>query len=86
MTKGSWIHDEVSRHFKGCEQCRAANPEAARTNQPCMTCGHTVEWHDQHRPRHRLKREVPQAVLDALCPDGRALYRMYLQWLASDDD
>lgn len=33
MTKGSYIHDDTSRHFKGCAQCREVNPEAARTSQ-----------------------------------------------------
>lgn len=34
MTKGSYVHDDVSRHFKGCTQCRDVNPEAIRVAQP----------------------------------------------------
>jgi hypothetical protein len=34
MTRGSWIHDEVSLHFKGCTQCREADPETIRVLQP----------------------------------------------------
>lgn len=33
MTKGSWIHDDTSRHFSGCVQCREINPEAVRVRQ-----------------------------------------------------
>lgn len=34
MTRGSWIHDEVRRHFGHCVQCKAADPETARLRQP----------------------------------------------------
>jgi len=38
MTRGSWIHDEVSLHFKNCARCRNANPEEARIqDQPRRT-------------------------------------------------
>ncbi len=26
VTKGSWIHDDVSRHFGSCAQCREVDP------------------------------------------------------------
>ena len=34
MTKGSWIHDDVSRHFGSCVQRFAVNPENVRVAQP----------------------------------------------------
>ena len=34
MTKGSWIHDDVARHFNACAKCREVNPEAIRVSQP----------------------------------------------------
>lgn len=34
MTRGSWIHDEVRRHFGKCAQCTKADPESARLRQP----------------------------------------------------
>jgi hypothetical protein len=68
VTKGSWIHDDTSRHFSDCAQCHEVNPEAARTSQP-----------------KDLRRTVPDEVLAKMCPDGRAIYRSYLRWLAEPD-
>ncbi len=68
MTKGSWIHDDVSRHFGSCAQCREVNPENVRVAQP-----------------EELRRAVPGDVLARMCPDGRAIYRSYLRWLAEPD-
>jgi hypothetical protein len=33
VTKGSWIHDDVSRHFGNCSQCKATDPENVRVAQ-----------------------------------------------------
>jgi hypothetical protein len=71
MTRGSWIHDDVSRHFDKCAQCRDTRPEDARLAQP------------PDRSGNRLT--VPFAVLAQLCEDGRSIYRSYLQWLAEPD-
>lgn len=38
MTRGSWIHDDVSRHFGACAQCREVKPEEARIAQPEALC------------------------------------------------
>jgi hypothetical protein len=70
MTKGSYIHDDVSHHFSGCAQCRKANPEAARVAQPGSA------------PRLF----VPNAVLAAMCLSGRSIYQSYLRWLAEPDE
>lgn len=32
-----------------------------------------------------LRRTVPESVLAAMCPAGRAIYRAYLRWLAEPD-
>lgn len=68
MTRQSWIHDDVSRHFVTCTQCREVKPEEARIAQP---------------EARRLA--VPDTVLAAMCPNGRAIYRTYLLWLAEPD-
>jgi hypothetical protein len=34
VTKGSWIAEDVSRHFRSCTQCREVKPEEARVRQP----------------------------------------------------
>lgn len=72
MSKGSWIHDDVSRHFDKCSQCRAADVENKRVKHA--------------RPGHVSERDVPAEALAALCPDGRSIYRSYLRWLAEPDD
>lgn len=69
MTKGSWIHDDTSRHLNSCSKCREVNPEATRVLQP-----------------KALRRTVPDELLAKLCPDGRAIYRSYLRWLAEPDE
>ncbi len=33
-----------------------------------------------------LRHAVPDEVLVKLCPDGRAIYRAYLRWLAEPDE
>ncbi len=33
MTKGSWIHEALSRHFKNCAQCDSVRPEDTRIRQ-----------------------------------------------------
>lgn len=71
VTKGSWIHDDVSRHFGGCAQCKDINPEEVRQQQPAV-----------HGKRHT----VPDETLAAMSPDGRAIYRSYLRWLAEPDE
>lgn len=71
MTKGSWIHDDVSRHFKACTQCHETDVENKRRK------------HDH--PGHVSERDVPEESLAAMCPDGRAIYRAYLRWLAEPD-
>lgn len=72
MTRGSWIHDEVSRHFRNCAQCSAADPENRRVK------------HD--KPGHVSERDVPTDALAAMCSDGRVIYRSYLRWLAEPDE
>lgn len=72
MSKGSWIHDDVSRHFGACAQCRATDVENKR--------------HKHERPGRVSERDVPAAVLAAMCPDGRSIYRSYLRWLAEPDE
>lgn len=69
MSRGSRIHDEVSRHFGSCVQCKSVNAENIRVAQPAA-----------------IRRTVPDAVLAAMCPDGRAIYRSYLRWLAEPDE
>jgi hypothetical protein len=69
MTKGSWIHEDVTRHFESCTQCRDVRAEEMRVQQP-----------------KALRRMVPDAVLAAMCPGGRAIYRSYLRWLAEPDE
>ena len=69
MTKGSSIHDDVSRHFGNCPQCKAVQPENVRVAQP-----------------EALRRSVPDAVLTAMCPGSRVIYRSYLRWLAEPDE
>ena len=34
MTKGSWIAEDSSRHFRACMQCRATDAENVRVAQP----------------------------------------------------
>lgn len=34
VSRGSWIHDDVSRHFRTCDQCRATDAENIRVAQP----------------------------------------------------
>ena len=34
MTTGSWIAEDVGRHFRSCAQCREVKPEEARVAQP----------------------------------------------------
>lgn len=34
MTKGSWIHDDLSDHLKRCAQCREVNAEGIRVRRP----------------------------------------------------
>lgn len=72
MSKGSWIHDEVSRHFGVCVPCRETDAENKRRK------------HD--KPGQVTESDVPAEVFAALCPDGRAIYRAYLRWLAEPDD
>jgi hypothetical protein len=68
VSRGSWIHDDVARHFGSCPQCKGVNPEEVRVRQP-----------------QAIRRTVPDAVLAAMCPDGRSIYRSYLRWLAEPD-
>lgn len=72
MTKGSWIHDDVSRHLDACAQCRGADVENRRVK------------HD--KPGYVSERDVPAEALAAMCPAGRAIYRSYLRWLAEPDE
>ena len=72
MTKGSWIHDDVSRHLAACAQCCGVDPENKRVK-------HSV-------PGRVSERDVPAAALSAMCPDGRSIYRSYLRWLAEPDE
>ena len=71
MTKGSWIHDDVSRHLDACAQCRGADPEGRRRKHA--------------QPGLVSERDVPAEALAAMCPDGRAIYRAYLRWLAEPE-
>lgn len=34
MTRGSGVHDDVSRHFGVCSQCASVQPESVRVAQP----------------------------------------------------
>lgn len=72
MSKGSWIHDDVSRHLGSCAQCRDADVENKRRK------------HDA--PGHVSERDVPAEALAAMCPTGRSIYRSYLRWLAEPDE
>ena len=67
MSKGSWIHDDVSRHFQMCPTCSLLDPENERVASP-------------------RRRTVSDGTLAAMCPDGRAIYRSYLRWLAEPDE
>lgn len=69
MSRGSWIFDDVVRHFESCAQCLPVRPDDVRVAQPAS-----------------LRHVVPDSVLAALCPDGRAFYRAYLRWLAEPDE
>jgi hypothetical protein len=71
VTKGSWIHDDVSRHFGRCAQCRSADPENKRVK------------HGQ--PGRVSERDVPAEAMAAMCPDGRSIYRAYLRWLSEPE-
>ena len=71
MTKGSWIHDDVSRHFNSCTRCRETDPESKRRN------------HD--KPGQTSKRDIPEETFAAMCANGRAIYRAYLRWLAEPE-
>ena len=71
MSKGSWIHDDVSRHLAACAQCRGVDVENRRV---------------KHAELGRVsERDVPAEAIAAMCPDGRAIYRSYLRWLAEPD-
>ena len=72
MSRGSWIVDDVSRHFEACAQCHGADPEQQRVKR--------------EQPGQVSERDVPAAAIAALCPDGRAIYRSYLRWLAEPDE
>ena len=71
MTRGSWIHDDISRHLAACARCRAADPEGhrARRDEPGLVSD----------------RDVPAEIFAAMCPDGRAIYLAYLRWIAEPD-
>lgn len=71
MTKGSFIHGDVSRHFKACPQCRETDAENKRRK------------HD--KPGQVSEGDVPAEVFAAMCADGRAIYRSYLCWLAEPE-
>jgi hypothetical protein len=71
VTKGSWVHDDVSRHLAACAQCREVDPENRRRK------------HD--KPGQVSERDVPAETFAAMCPDGRAIYRSYLSWLAEPE-
>jgi hypothetical protein len=71
VTRGSQIHTDLGRHFTDCAQCRATDVENRRKK------------HDE--PGHVSERDVPPDALAAMCPDGRAIYRAYLYWLAEPD-
>lgn len=72
MTKGSWIQEDVSRHFGSCARCRETDVENKRRK------------HD--KPGQTSARDVPSEVFATMCPDGRAIYRAYLRWLAEPDE
>jgi hypothetical protein len=72
VTRGSWIHDDVSRHFEACAQCRGVDPESKRVK------------HDV--PGQVSECDVPATVIAAMCPAGRSIYRSYLRWLAEPDE
>lgn len=75
MTKGSYVHEEVTLHFgsfrttASCPQCRAVHAEEIRLSQP-----------------KALRRSIPDEVLAKMCPSGRAIYQSYLRWLAEPDE
>jgi hypothetical protein len=71
VTTGSWIHDDVSRHFKACTQCRDTDAENKRRK------------HD--KPGQVSERDVPAETLAAMCAAGRGIYRSYLRWLAEPE-
>jgi hypothetical protein len=75
VSRDSWIHDDVSRHFgslvikPSCKQCSSVDPEKIRVGQP---------------KDRRLT--IPTDVLIKLYPEGRAIYKSYLRWLAEPDE
>jgi hypothetical protein len=71
VTRGSWIHDDVARHFKDCTQCREVDPESARIKHP--------------KPGRVSERDVPAEKLAALCTRGRSIYLSYLRWLVEPE-
>ena len=34
MSRGSWIQEDVSRHFNTCAKCRETHPENERVSRP----------------------------------------------------
>jgi hypothetical protein len=74
VSQGSWIHDEVVRHFgsprltAGCAQCAAVRAEEIRIAQPLAR-----------------RKTIPDEVLGQMCSAGRSIYRSYLRWLAEPD-
>lgn len=75
MSKGAWIHDDVVRHFG-----------SGRVAASCAQCHATEPEKSRVAQPKEHRRTVPDEVLAAMCPDGRAIYRSYLRWLAESDD
>lgn len=72
MSSGSWIHDDVSRHFRACGQCRDTDAENKRV-------AHRMSGAEADR-------EALAEALGAMCHNGRAIYRAYLRWLAEPEE
>jgi len=52
----------------------------------CVQCQSTDAENVRVAQPERLRRTVPAEVLAKMCPDGRAIYRAYLRWLAEPDE
>jgi len=74
VSDGAWIHDAVTRHFG------SLHIEAS-----CTVCSAVDPEKARMSQPKEQRRTIPDEVLFKLCPDGRAIYRSYLRWLAEPE-
>ena len=60
--------------------------DVSRHFNTCLQCKSTDAENIRVNQPAALRRTVPEAVLVAMCLDGRAIYRSYLFWLAEPDE